>query len=45
MTKDGRIEEKRERIMEVIRQVTAADILILERVVAVICGAETKADT
>lgn len=45
MTKDERIEEKRERIMEVIRQVTAADILILERVVAVICGAETKADT
>ena len=45
MTKDERIEEKRERIMEAIRQATAADILILERVVAVICGAETKADT
>lgn len=45
MTKDGRIEEKRERIMEAIRQATAADILILERVVAVICGTETKADT
>lgn len=45
MTKDGRIEEKRERIMATIRQATAADILILERVVAVICGTETEADT
>lgn len=45
MTKERQIEEKRERIMEAIRQATAADILILERVVAVICGAKTEADT